>query len=320
VRSLPVGDVLSPAERVDRQHGETLRFSGLKDGDQVAETSRAANAAQAQRWNGEGGQYWIAHRERHLAEQQHLLPHLFAAADISPGERVLDVGCGCGATTIEAARSAGGGELSPRGCAVGLDLSRPMLAVARQLAQHAGVFNVGFVQADAQTCPLRRYSCDVMVSSFGVMFFDDPAAAFASIATTLRNGGRLAFLCWQRDMRNELFAIPLRAFGAYMQLPGPTVGDMFTDPRQVTDLLSSTGWKNIRIDAVSEPAWIGSDVADVMSYVRGMSTTRSLTADLGDEKLTQRVFATITEQYAARLRSDGVWVRAAAWLVTARRA
>jgi ubiquinone/menaquinone biosynthesis C-methylase UbiE len=299
---------------------ETLRISGLKDGERVAEKGRAANAAQAQRWNGEGGRYWITHRERHLAEQQHLLPHLFAAVAISPGERVLDVGCGCGATTIAAARAAGDGELSSCGYAVGLDLSGPMLEVARQLAQQAGVPNVGFVQADAQTCPLRQASCDVMISSFGVMFFDDPASAFANIATALCNGGRLAFLCWQHDMHNELFAIPLRAFGAYTKLAGAAVGDMFVDPRQVTDLLSSTGWKNIRIDAVSEPARIGSDVADVMSYVHGMSTTRSLTADLGDETLTQRVFASIAEQYAARLRPDGVWVRAAAWLVTARRA
>jgi SAM-dependent methyltransferase len=285
----------------------------------VAEISRAANAAQTQRWNGEGGRYWIAHRERHLAEHQHLVPHLFDAASISPGERVLDVGCGCGATTIAAGRAAGGDGLGSGGCAVGLDLSGPMLEVARQLARQADVPNVRFVQGDAQTCPLRQDSCDVMISSFGVMFFEDPAAAFAGLAATVGHGGRMAFLCWQHDMRNELFAIPLHAFGAHTQLPGSAVGDLFVDPRQITDLLSSTGWEKIRIDAVSEPAWIGSDVADVMSYVRGMPMIRSLTADLGNEALTERVLATIADQYAARQRSDGVWVRAAAWLVTAHR-
>lgn len=286
----------------------------------MAEISRAANTGQAQRWNGEGGRYWIAHRERHMAEHQHLLPHLFGAANISPRERVLDVGCGCGATTIAAARAAGGDEPSSGGCAVGLDLSGAMLEVARQLAHQVDVSNVGFVQGDAQICPLRQDSFDVMISSFGVMFFEDPAAAFAGIAAVLRHGGRLAFLCWQHDMRNELFAIPLHAFGSHMQLPGPPGGDMFVDPRQVTDLLSSTGWENIRIDAVSEPAWIGSDVADVMSYVRGMPMIRSLAAGLGDETLTERVLDTIADQYATRQRSDGVWVRAAAWLVTAHRA
>jgi SAM-dependent methyltransferase len=286
----------------------------------VAEIGRAINAAQVRRWNGEGGRYWIAHRERHLAEQQHLIPHLFRAASISPGERVLDVGCGCGATTIAAARAADGGEIGSGGCALGLDLSGPMLEVARQLARQAGVSNVGFVQGDAQTGPMRRGSFDVMISSFGVMFFEDPAAAFADIAATLGRGGRLAFLCWQHDRNNELFAIPLRAFGAHMQLHGQAADDLFVDPQQITDLLANTGWENILVDDVSQPAWIGSDVADVMSYVRGMPTVRNLTADLRDEALTKQVLATITEQYAARERPDGVWVRAAAWLVTAHRA
>lgn len=194
-----------------------------------------------------------------------------------------------------------------------------MLAVAHKLALQSDVANVRFVQGDAQACPLRQDSCDVMISSFGVMFFADPAAAFARLAAALCRGGRLAFLCWQPDTRNELFAIQLRAFGA-MPSPGSTAGNLFVDPRQVTDLLSSTGWGNIQIDAVNEPAWMGSDVADVMSYVRGMPMVRGLAADLGDDALTERALATVAERYAARLRPDGVWVRAAAWLVTARRA
>jgi hypothetical protein len=98
------------------------------------------------------------------------------------------------------------------------------------------------------------------------------------------------------------------------------VGQLFTDPRRITELLSDTDWDNIHIDAVSEPAWIGSDVADVMSYVRGMPMIRSLAADLGNEVLAERVLAVIAGQYGARQRPDGVWVRAAAWLVTAHRA
>jgi ubiquinone/menaquinone biosynthesis C-methylase UbiE len=292
--------------------------------------SRRANAAQAQRWNGESGRHWVAHRERHLAGHRYLLPHLFGAAAISPGEHVLDVGCGCGATTIAAAQATrGGAAAGPRprlpggdesGGAVGLDLSGPMLDVARRQAAQAGVANAGFVRGDAQICPLRRESCAVMISSFGVMFFDDPAAAFARMAATLRRHGRLAFLCWQHDMHNELFAIPLRAFGAHTRLPVPAGGELFTDPRRVTELLSDTGWDDIQIDAVSEPAWIGSDVADVMSYVRGMPMIRSLAADLGNEVLAERVLDVIAGQYAARQRPDGVWVRAAAWLVTAHRA
>jgi hypothetical protein len=194
-----------------------------------------------------------------------------------------------------------------------------MLDVARSLATQTGMANAGFVRGDAQICPLRPESCDVMISNFGVMFFDDPAAAFTSMAAALRRRGRLAFLCWQHDMHNELFAIPLRAFGAHTRLPGPAGGELFTDPRRVTELLSGTGWGDIRVEAVSEPAWMGSDVADVMDYVCGMPLIRSLTTALGNGMLTKRVLAVIAEQYAARQRPDGVWVRAAAWLVTARR-
>ena len=304
----------------------------------VTETGRTVNAAQVQRWNGESGRYWIAHRERHLARHQSLVPHLFGAAAIAPGERVLDIGCGCGTTTILAARAAAAaaagpgasgtgpgwswrspGEQGASGRAVGLDVSGPMLEVARRRAAEAGAVNAGFVQGDAQACPLRPAACDVMISSFGVMFFEDPAAAFANIAAALRPRGRLAFMCWQDDMLNELFAIPLRAFGAVMDLPGPAGGDLFGDPRRLTQLLSAAGWENIHIEAVSGPAWMGSDVTDVMSYVRGMPMIRNLATDLGDQALTERVLATVAEQYAARQHLDGVWVHAAAWLVTARR-
>jgi ubiquinone/menaquinone biosynthesis C-methylase UbiE len=298
----------------------------------VTEAGRSANAAQVQRWNGESGQYWITHLQRHAARHEFLIPHLFGAAAISPGERVLDVGCGCGATTIIAARAANDGSATgpggwwPRlggqhlgGSAVGLDVSGPMLAVARRLAAEAGAVNAAFVRGDAQACPLRAASCDVMISSLGVMFFEDPAAAFASLAAAVRRRGRLAFLCWQDDTLNELFGILRRAFAAVMRPPGPVEVDLFCDPRRITELLSGTGWEEIHVEAVSGPAWMGSDVADVMGYVRGMPMVRNLAAGLGDEALTGRALATVAEQYAARQRPDGVWVDAAAWLVTAQR-
>lgn len=291
-----------------------------------------ANAAQAQRWNGPSGQHWIEHRERHLAEHQNLTPHLFHCAAIVPGERVLDVGCGCGDTTIMAAHAAAGtlrdgtGTQSPRreeadclGSAVGLDLSAPMLAVAQRLAAQAGAANAGFVQGDAQMCPLRRNTFDLIISNFGIMFFGDPLAAFARLAAAVRPHGRLTFLCWQDDAVNEVFAIPVHAFGAYAELPGSSANKLFVDPWQITALLSETGWEDVEITSVDELAWLGSDVNDVMRYVRGMPMIRNLTASLDDPALSERVLAGVATQYAERQRADGIWVRAAAWLVVARR-
>jgi ubiquinone/menaquinone biosynthesis C-methylase UbiE len=286
----------------------------------VAEKKDVPNVAQVKRWNGETGQYWAANRERHLAEHERLTLHLFSAIGISRGERILDIGCGCGETTIAAARAAGGARHDSGGFAVGLDLSAPMLEVAYQLATQARVPNVSFLQADAQACPLREYSCDVVISSFGVMFFDDPAAAFTSIAQAVRPSGRLAFLCWQADIHNELLSIPIRAFRDHVQLPSSAVSDLFFDSQRVTRLLSATGWTDIRIDALSELAWIGADVPEVMKYVRGMPTIRALAASLDDKALAERVFAALADEYAGRQHGDGVWVQAAAWLVTAHRA
>jgi ubiquinone/menaquinone biosynthesis C-methylase UbiE len=288
----------------------------------MGEVNPGANAAQLRRWNGASGQHWIEHRERHLAEHQNLTPHLFRSAAIAMGERVLDVGCGCGDTTVIAARTAGGppgSEPGTPGNAVGLDLSASMLAVARCLAEKAGASNARFVQGDAQARPLRRAAFDVVISNFGVMFFGDPRVAFASLAAVVRPHGRLAFLCWQDDRHNEEFVLPVRAFAAHAQLPGSPAGDLFADPRRTTELLSETGWRDISIAPVNELAWIGSDVDDVMSYVGGMPLIRNVTADLDNPGLTKRVLAAIAEQYRAHEQPSGIWVHAAAWLVTARR-
>jgi SAM-dependent methyltransferase len=264
-----------------------------------------------ERWNGASGQHWIENRERHLGEHRHLTPHLFRAAAIAPGDRVLDVGCGCGHTTIEAAQA---------GAAVGLDLSAVMLAEARRLAIEAGADRARFVQGDAQAGPIRRRSCDVLISSFGVMFFDDPQAAFTSLAAAVRPGGRLAFLCWQDDAQNEVFAIPLRAFGRHTRLPEPSAGGLFIDPARITRLLSGTGWQDIEVAPVNEPARMGSDAGDVMDYIRSMPRIRAIADSLEDPALSERVLADVAEEYAERQRPDGIFVRAAAWIVTANRA
>ncbi|HEX6681746.1 MAG TPA: methyltransferase domain-containing protein [Candidatus Limnocylindrales bacterium] len=250
------------------------------------------NDAQRDRWNGDSGHRWVAERRRHAGVRQNLMPHLWAAADIKPGERVLDVGCGCGENAAEAAR---------RGAIVtGIDFSEPMLAAARDLTSE-----VTFVLGDAQTYPLKDF--DLIVSTFGVMFFDDPVAAFANLRSGLRPGGRLAFLCWQPQSRNEVFSIMMRAFDA----PIDDSADPFANPEWVSDLLAGTGFRGITMVPLAEPARIGTDVADLLEYQSGAPLVRNF------EGPREPGFAAMAAEYGARQRPDGVWVTASAWLVTA---
>jgi SAM-dependent methyltransferase len=266
------------------------------------------NVAQAERWNGATGRRWVAQRDRHAALREPAVPHLLRAAAVAPGERVLDVGCGCGELTSLLAETSG-----VDGAVTGIDISAVMLAVARELAAEAAVT---FVQGDAQVYPFEEAAFDVVLSGFGVMFFDDPAAAFANLRGALRPGGRLVFLCWQDDARNEVFGIPLRAFEVHGVAVGPGDFDLFADPRLVADLLNGAGFRGVDVTPVHGAGRIGSDVADVLGYVQATSRVRHLLDGL-DEAVADRVLATMSDLYRARARPEGVWVDTASWLVTA---
>src|SRR6476659_4032876 len=147
-----------------------------------------ANTEQADAWNGREGAHWAEHARRYDRSSRRHRERLLEAASISLTDVVLDVGCGTGSTTRDAARRAG------QGSALGVDLSAAMLGQAREQSEADGITNIAFVQADAQVYAFEEHAYDVAMSSFGVMFFGDPIAAFTNIGRALHPGGRLELL------------------------------------------------------------------------------------------------------------------------------
>jgi SAM-dependent methyltransferase len=206
------------------------------------------NADQAAYWNGPAGRLWT---ERQEAQDAALAPAsaiLFDRACIVPGMRVIDIGCGCGATTIELAERVG-----PSGHVLGLDISAPMLARARERA--GSNLPLDFVLADATVHPFEPGRADLLVSRFGVMFFADPAVSFANMRKALRPGGRLVFACWQEPRKNPWMMLPLQA--AYQHVPRPPDADpdapgpfAFAREDRVRGILSEAGFSAIAMEAV----------------------------------------------------------------------
>ncbi|MBP2706752.1 class I SAM-dependent methyltransferase [Microbispora sp. RL4-1S] len=274
-----------------------------------------ANTEQAVAWNGYDGAHWADHAERWNTVVGEINKELFAAAAIDTRARVLDVGCGAGQTTRLAAREAG------QGHATGVDLSEPMLARARATAMEEGIANVRFEQGDAQVHPFPAGEFDVAISRGGVMFFNDPVAAFANIGRALRPGGRLAFVCPQEMAANEWFVVQNSALLGHELRPSPPgAPGMFSlaDPERITDVLSDAGFADVTASPVVTRMVYGSDAADAAEFFLSTGPVRFHLREAGPSEVDEA-----RERVTAALRpyeKEGVvGLRASWWVVNATR-
>ena len=261
--------------------------------------------------------YQAQHDERFDRMFERSSKRLLAAAPIDGDTCVLDIGCGTGQSTRAAAVVATDCRV------VGIDSSAAMIEKARRRADEAGQSHIEFILGDASAYPFEPAAFDVAISQFGVMFFDDPAAAFANIAAALVPGAPFVFLCWQAITYNEYRMIHHRAFSTVTDVPMPERGEpgpySLSEPPRVIELLKRGGFDDITFEDVHEQLMIGTDAEDALRFVVEAPQVASALAAL-PPKDAERVVSEFRKSFVFRETARGVWIGSAAWLVRARKA
>ncbi len=277
----------------------------------------APNEKQFEAWNGGESAHYVDHADRYDRQLAPFTEALLEQVRLTPICTLLEVGCGCGALTLAAAGIADS--------AVGIDISAPLTVVASERARTAHIDNAEFVVADAQTYAFAPGTFDLVVSQFGLMFFDDPLGAFSNVRRALAPGGRLAFVSWQGLPANEWLTViasevvkrvEIPEFGGLSKGPG-----MFAlkDQNETTTLLEASGFTDVTFESLAPSILIGGGgtVDQSMEFLLGMGMARGLVGLAGTDahdKVVEAVRLSLTERYEPDV---GVRFGAGAWMVTA---
>lgn len=277
--------------------------------------NREANPDQAELWNGPSGCAWV---EMQAVLDEMLAPFgaLLLEQAVKEGiRRVLDVGCGAGATTLLAAKLIG-----QAGACLGADISAPLLEVARKRALQEKLGNAQFVQADAQTHAFEPDSFDCVISRFGVMFFDDPVAAFTNIRRAARSDARMTFVAWRSPAENPFMTTAARAAAPFLptlRAPDPNAPGQFAfaDPEKVRRILEVSGWKKLELLPVDVPSTVAK--GDLLNYVTRLGPVGLALKDADDETRA-RTTAAVRAAFDPFIQDGAARFSAACWLVNAR--
>jgi ubiquinone/menaquinone biosynthesis C-methylase UbiE len=281
--------------------------------------SGTANAAMRQYWNEVAGPRWVGRLGVQEARNVEVTAMLLQAAQIAPGERVLDVGCGPGATTLPYAAAVG-----PQGHVTGIDIAEPMLAVARKRVAEQRLNNVTLILGDAQVYPLPPTSFDLVTSRFGVMFFADPTAAFRNLCGALRPGGRLCMAVWASIEENVHRKVPYDIALRHLGPPAPAAAhapsaEVFSDRDYFRRVLAAAGFADIAI-APKRFHVIGGSAASMAEHVALFGAVQRLMDDKQADVATRQAIIDETEAaLAAYATPAGVRLPAMFLLATAHR-
>ena len=279
------------------------------------------NEAQKAFWNGDTGQNWVTHDDLMEAMLQPIGHAVLDVLSPEPGASALDIGCGCGHQSLSLAERVG-----PEGSVTGIDISAPMLALARQLAQADATPRgaVSFLEADAQEHGFAEASFDCAFSRFGVMFFEDPYAAFSNIHRAMKAGARLGFCCWQPRAVNPFMTVPARAAMELLppppemppRSPGPFA---FEEAEYIEDILSSAGFQHIDVSPMTVPLVFGRGLGlrEIVENLLDIGPIAQMVREAPPalhEPVRDKVLAALAPFYSER---SGMTLEGQFWVVTA---
>lgn len=272
----------------------------------------AANAGQIAYWNDAAGQTWAEMQGPLDRQLEPLGLAAMSALKPKPGERVVDIGCGAGATTVELAS-----RVQPGGSVTGFDISRPLLEVARARSAPPGV---AFVEGDVQSYSFEPGGFDAAFSRFGVMFFADPVAAFANVHRALTPEGRLVFVCWRTMSKNPIMTAPMAAAAKHLPPPQPPPPGApgpfaFADPERVRGILETAGFRDIRFTPHDEKIG-GGDLRTSVGLALRVGPLGGMLRENPDKR--DVVIDAIRTALGAHDGPEGVKLDSATWIVTAR--
>ena len=271
------------------------------------------NTAQATAWE-KAGPVWL--REEEGVNRQCEIHGLrcVEAANPSPGEFVLDIGSGTGTTTFQLSELVG-----PSGSVVGADISDTMVEAAKGHARAMGVSNISFMVADAQVHKFDE-PFDLVYSRFGMMFFEDPTAAFANIQAALKPSGRIALVCWQAAEKNEWVGVSRQAVLPLLPrapMPAPDAPGPFSlaNPDRVKALMEGAGFNSVVMDGFETKVSVGTTLDEATDFLFAM---RTASLDVSDPSLATKARATMRDALRPFVTANGVEMDSATWIVTAR--
>ena len=275
------------------------------------------NAKQKDFWSGKGGDYWVEKQSEMDIMLNPLGEKALAKLDLKSNSDVLDIGCGCGATTLEIAKKVS------EGIVTGLDISVPMLDKAESEASIQGIANVDFKVVDVQVDQLASEKYDYVYSRFGVMFFDDPYEAFKNIFSSIKEGGELSFVCWQDPSLNPWQSLSVQVIRGYLDMPSPPPRSpgpfAFHEKDYVKEILEKSGFSNISFDDNQEDITMfsGKSLQEASEdYLAINPVVTEMLKDSPDD-LKAEIVESLKEAFSEFHKGDGLVFPSATWVVSA---